>query len=191
MRCFVAIDLPPEVRDALGATAERLRAAAPQADVRWTAATAMHLTLAFLGEVAEERVTSIRDALAGVTSSTPPIALVCGTLGTFPGAARPRVVWAGIVDGLRELGLLASGVADALEPLGFAPERRPFRGHVTLGRVRSRRGFSPLARELDAAARVTFGRWTASHVVLYRSHLRRTGSVYEALAVLPLAGAVA
>ena len=109
----------------------------------------------------------------------------------FPGAARPRVVWAGIVDGLRELVLLAAGIADALEPLGFAPERRPFRGHVTLGRVRSPRGFAPLARELDAAARVTFGRWTASHVVLYRSHLRRTGSVYEALAVLPLAGAVA
>jgi 2'-5' RNA ligase len=191
MRCFVAIDLPPDVRDALGATAERLRAGAPRADVRWTAATAMHLTLAFLGEVAEERVTAIRDALAGVTSSTPPIALVCGTLGTFPGAARPRVVWAGIADGLRELGLLAAGIADALEPLGFAPERRPFRGHVTLGRVRSPRGFSPLARELDAAARVTFGRWTASHVVLYRSHLRRTGSVYEALAALPLAGAVA
>ena len=100
-------------------------------------------------------------------------------------------MWAGIVDGLRELGVLAAGIADALEPLGFAPERRPFRGHVTLGRVRSPRGFAPLARELDAAAGATFGRWTASHVVLYRSHLRRTGSVYEALAVLPLAGAVA
>jgi RNA 2',3'-cyclic 3'-phosphodiesterase len=191
MRCFVAIDLPPDVRDTLGAAAERLRAVAPRADVRWTAVTAMHLTLAFLGEVAEERVTAIRDALVGVTSWTPPIALVCGALGTFPGAARPRVVWAGIVDGLRELGLLAAGVADALEPLGFAPERRPFRGHVTLGRVRSPRGFSPLARELDAAGRATFGRWTASHVVLYRSHLHRTGSVYEALAVLPLAGTVA
>jgi 2'-5' RNA ligase len=190
MRCFVAIDLPPGVRAALAAEVGRLRARAPRADVRWTAVAAMHLTLAFLGEVAEERVPAIRDTLAGVTSSTPPSALACAGLGTFPGPARPRVVWAGIAEGLRELGLLAAAVARALEPLGFAPERRPFRGHVTLGRVRSTRGFAPLARALDAAGGARFGEWTASHVVLYRSHLRPRGSVYEPLAVLPLDGAV-
>jgi 2'-5' RNA ligase len=100
------------------------------------------------------------------------------------------VVWAGITDGLRELGSLAAAVERAVEPLGFEPERRPFRGHVTLGRVRSPRGCGRLARAIEGRGHARYGTWTVAHVVLYRSHLRRTGSVYEPLATLPLAGSV-
>jgi 2'-5' RNA ligase len=191
MRCFVAIDLPSDVRGGLGAAGDGLRVVAPRADVRWVAVAAMHLTLKFLGEVAEERVAAIRDSLAGVAATTPPMTLTCAGLGVFPGPSRPRVVWAGITDGLRELGSLAAAVERAVEPLGFAPERRPFRGHVTLGRVRSPRSFGPLARAIEGGGRAEFGTWKVSHVVLYRSHLRPTGSVHEPLATLPLAGAVA
>ena len=191
MRCFVAIDLPDGVRAALDATEARLRAAAPRADVRWVGSQSMHLTLEFLGEVPEERGAAVQRAIDRVASPTPPLRLVCAGLGVFPGPSRPRVVWAGIQDGVRELGMLAVAVERALEPLGFPLERRPFRGHVTLGRVRSPRGFAPLARALDKGGRSGFGEWTASQVVLYRSHLRPTGSVYEPLATLALAGDVA
>jgi 2'-5' RNA ligase len=191
MRCFVAIDLPSDVRGGLGAAGDGLRVVAPRADIRWVATAAMHLTLKFLGEVPEERVAAIRDSLAVVAATTPPMMLTCAGLGVFPGPSRPRVVWAGITDGLRELGLLAAAVERAVEPLGYAPERRPFRGHVTLGRVRSPRGFGPLARAIEGEGRAGFGTWMVAHVVLYRSHLRRTGSVYEPLATLPLGGAVA
>src|SRR5262249_35443475 len=126
-----------------------------------------------------------------VTAATPPLALACGGLGVFPGPARPRVVWAGITDGLRGLGLLAAALEGAMEPLGFQPERRPFRGHVTLGRVRSPRGGGAAARAIEREGHREFGRWTASQAVLYRSHLHPTGAVHDALAVLPLRGAVA
>jgi len=191
MRCFVAIDLSPDVRAALEDECERLRAVAPRADVRWVRIAGMHLTLKFLGEVPEEMLARIRDALAAATAATPPIALACAGLGMFPGPSKPRVVWAGITDGLRELGLLAAAVECAVEPFGFAPEQRPFRGHVTLARVRSPRGVRPLARAVEATGRAPFGSWSASHVVLYRSRLHPTGAVYEALAALPLASAVA
>jgi len=191
VRCFIAIDLSSDVRAALADAGERLRAAAPRADVRWVATTALHLTLEFLGEVSEERLAGVRSALDAVAAATPPLALTCAGLGVFPGPARPRVVWAGITDGLRGLGLLATALERAMEPLGFPPERRPFRGHVTLGRVRSPRGIGPLARALEREGHAEFGRWTASQAVLYRSRLRPTGAVYDALAMLLLRGAVA
>jgi 2'-5' RNA ligase len=190
MRCFVALDLPDDVRAALERAQERLRAAAPKADVRWVAAPSLHLTLKFLGQVADERAAAVRAALETVAWATPPIALSCAGLGVFPGPRRPRVVWAGISSGLREIGVLASSLERALEPVGFPPEDRPFRGHATLGRVRSPRGLAPLARALEAASGEEFGRWIASEIVLYRSHLRSTGSVYEPLARLPLAAGV-
>jgi 2'-5' RNA ligase len=151
----------------------------------------MHLTLKFLGQVADERGAAVRAALEAVVRATSPIAISCAGLGVFPGPRRPRVVWAGIASGLRELGVLATALERALEPVGFPPERRPFRGHATLGRVRSARGIAPLVAALDAASGAEFGRWTASELVLYRSHLRPTGSIYEPLARLPLAAAVA
>ena len=190
MRCFVAIDISPDVRAALEHECERLRAVAPRADVRWVRVAGMHLTIKFLGEVPEEMLAGIRNALAAATAATPPIALACAGLGMFPGPSKPRVVWAGITDGLQELGLLAAAVERAVEPFGFAPEQRPFRGHVTLARVRSPRGFGPLARAIESAADDDFGAWTAAEVVLYRSHLRRTGAVYEALDRVPLGRAV-
>jgi 2'-5' RNA ligase len=191
VRCFIALDLPDVVREALDVTQGQLRAAAPRADVRWVAAAGMHLTLKFLGEVSDERLGDVRAALDRVTAETAPMELRCAGLGVFPGPSRPRVIWAGMATGLRELGLLAHALEGAVEPLGFLPERRPFRGHATLGRVRSPRGIGPLMRALERASGEEFGRWTASQIVLYRSHLRRTGSIYEPLARVPLAGAVA
>jgi len=191
MRCFVAIDLPDDVRGALGAAGDDLRGVAPRADVRWVAPASMHLTLKFLGQVPEDRVAAIRSSLAAVAATTRPMTLACAGLGVFPGPSRPRVIWAGITDGLRDLGSLAAAVERAVEPLGYAPERRPFRGHVTLGRVRSPRGFGRLARAIEGGKRTGYGTWKVSHVVLYQSHLRSTGSVYEPLATLSLAASVA
>jgi RNA 2',3'-cyclic 3'-phosphodiesterase len=182
VRCFIAIDLSDEVRSALDSAQGRLRARAPAADVRWVDPAGMHLTLQFLGEVSERRLADVRSALATAATTVSPMALACRGLGAFPGLTRPRVVWAGIHGAVGDLSRLAA----ACQPLGFVPEKRSFRGHVTLGRVRSPRGFAPLARVIEAAADDEFGAWTAAEVVLYRSHLRRTGSVYEPLHRVPL-----
>ncbi|HEV7733129.1 MAG TPA: RNA 2',3'-cyclic phosphodiesterase [Candidatus Binatia bacterium] len=185
MRCFVAIDLPPDVRAAVAAAQARLRDAAPRADARWVASASLHLTLRFLGEVSD--VDPVRDVLVTVAARHAPFDLAAGGLGAFPGIARPRTLWAGISGGIRELGLLAVDVERSLEPLGFPPEPRPFRGHLTLARVRSPRGIGRIA-PLVTGDRPVFGAWTASELVLYRSHLRPTGSIYEALSRLPLGG---
>ena len=186
MRCFVAIDLPAAVRAALDAAQQRLRAAAPGADVRWVDPAGMHLTLKFLGAVPDEQVGAVGATVGGAVGHHASIPLVCAGLGVFPGPGRPRVFWAGLDGALAELGRLAAEVERATESLGFLREARPFRGHVTLGRARSARGVARIVKAIAAAGSPEFGAWTATEVVLFRSHLRPTGARYEAVARLPL-----
>ena len=77
MRCFVAIDLPDEVKVALGRTQAALRDGAPQADVRWTAAPGLHVTLQFLGEVPEATAPAVADPLTRAAAGCPRLALGC------------------------------------------------------------------------------------------------------------------
>jgi 2'-5' RNA ligase len=178
VRCFVAVDLSAEVRAAVADVQARLRAAAPRADVRWLDPHAFHLTLKFLGNVSDARVPAVSAALEGAVS-TPPLALEARGLGGFPSARRPRVLWAGIAGGSARLVALAGEIDRAVAALGFPPEERPFRAHLTIGRIRSPRDAGALATALEAEAATTLGAWTADEVVLYQSHLKPTGAVHE------------
>ena len=188
MRCFVAVDLSAEVRAAVAAVQARVRATAPRADVRWLDPHAFHLTLKFLGNVPDARVPAVSAALEEVVSDAP-LALEAHGLGAFPTVRRPRVLWAGIAGGAPRLVALAGGVDRALAALGFPPEDRPFRAHLTLGRVRSPRDAGALAKALEAEAAVALGAWTADEVVLYQSHLKPTGAVHEKVSRHRLRGA--
>jgi len=188
MRCFVAVDVPPGVRAHVAALAARLRQAAPRADVRWSSVDTLHVTLKFLGEVPDPRVPDVARAVGEVAAGNAPLALEAGGTGGFPSASRPRVVYVGIRGQVDALAHLAAAVDGALEALGFPGERRAFRAHLTVGRVRSPRGGEGLARALRAAAEATAGTWTADEVLLYRSRLHPKGAVHEVVARFPLVG---
>jgi len=183
MRLFVAIDLPDEVKAALARAQARLRDDAPRADVRWTPPRGLHLTLRFLGEVGEAAVPGVIATLTAAASGHPAVELAATGVGVFPQPTRPRVLWAGIEGALAGL---AADIEGGLVALGHPQERRPFSAHVTLGRVRRPVALAALNRAIAGLGRPEFGAWTAREVVLYRSHQRPTGSVYEALAQVPL-----
>lgn len=189
MRCFIALEVPAEVRAAIARAQQALRAAAPRADVRWADPATIHLTLKFLGEVPAEQVTDVSAAAAATVATAPPFHLAVGGLGAFPSPSRPRVVWAGITAGGPPLAALAARVEAAMEPLGFAREARPFHGHLTVGRVRSLAGVRPLAQAVEAAGALALGAWTAREIVLFESRLLPTGALHHALGTHPLAGA--
>jgi len=178
MRCFVAVDVPARVRDALLAAQAALRARLRHADVRWVGSDQLHLTFKFFGAVPDERVPAISAALERVAASAVPLSLTAAGLGAFPSAASARVLWAGITAGTGDTAGLAAAVDAATAALGFAPETRPFRGHLTLGRVRSRRGVPGLAGAIQQIRDVAFGTWAVADLVLYESRLRPTGAVY-------------
>ncbi|SNR67484.1 2'-5' RNA ligase [Humidesulfovibrio mexicanus] len=134
IRCFVALPLPETWMrglDALsGALSRRLASR-----VSWTRPGNWHVTLRFLGEVEQGRVDAVRQALRAVRFA--PFGARLGPGGSgVGGRGAPRVLWLGLAEGGGPCAELARSVEAALEPLGFAPEARAFRPHVTLGRVR-------------------------------------------------------
>ena len=185
MRLFVALEISREVRENLAALTGELRAKIPQA--RWMRADNLHVTLKFIGEAGAEKMEGIRAALAGMRAVAP-VAMDFRGLGCFPEARRARVLWVDAAAG-PELAQLAAGIEEALEPLGFARERREFSSHVTVARFPQGPGD---ARKLQAALEEyggrSHGRHTAREFCLFQSELQAAGSKYTRLACWPLNG---
>ena len=132
MRLFLALNLDPEVRRRCYAATQALRAAGPE--VRWVDEAKLHLTLKFLGEQPEALVVPLSAALDKAASQSRELDLQVGTIGAFPNFRRPRVVWLGVAPDPK-LELLHHDVEVACDALGLPLDGRPFRPHVTLGRV--------------------------------------------------------
>ncbi|HEX9730300.1 MAG TPA: RNA 2',3'-cyclic phosphodiesterase [Gemmatimonadales bacterium] len=133
MRLFVAVNLPARVRDGLVRALARLRAA--PFPVRWVDAAAVHLTLKFLGEVPEATEPTIAAAVSDACRDQRAFALSLSGFGAFPNLRRPTVVWVGC-HAPPALGRVQRAVERSLAAVGFVPDQRPFRPHLTLGRVR-------------------------------------------------------
>lgn len=176
MRLFVAVNLPAEVRLAIAEAAAVLRPGLP---VRWTPPEGLHLTLKFLGEVADGLAAPLGDALAGAVAGLRPFEVGLGGFGAFPSLQRPRVLWVG-VERHPALELLANDVETAVGSFGFESELRPFQPHLTVGRVE--RGARPAAlRPLaERAGRFAYGGVVrVESVELMRSTLAPTGARYS------------
>ncbi|MBI4637242.1 MAG: RNA 2',3'-cyclic phosphodiesterase [Candidatus Rokubacteria bacterium] len=184
VRSFVAVLLDPDTRAALGTAIERLRRAGR--GVAWVVPDNLHVTLKFLGQVDEARLGEVASALAAAAAGVAAFDFVVQGLGAFPSVDRPRVVWAGAGEGAGALVTLASRVEEALGPLGFAAEARPFSPHVTLGRLRAPRRDPALAAALGASPGQVFGRIRAARVSLMRSDLSPRGARYSELAAAAL-----
>jgi 2'-5' RNA ligase len=172
LRLFVALDLPPEVRAELAAWCDR---AAPEA-VRRVPEANLHVTLAFLGTRAAADAQAVAALLPALATAHPPGALAtAGALWLPP--RRPGVLTVEVVthDALRALH--SALVEELRSAVAFAPERRAFRAHVTVGRVARAARLRPPA--VDPPPALTFA---ADGVTLYRSHTGRGGSRYEPLA---------
>ena len=189
IRSFVAIDLPDSTRDVLREVGERLRRRTPRDSVRWTRVEGIHLTLKFLGDVAEGDLAEIKAALAQVARRHGPFTFTIGGVGCFPNARRPRVVWVGVEEETGSLAALQQDVEESLTPLGFEPEKRAFHPHLTLGRTG--RGVRPsdqrqLGEVIATAGVGELDQIRVDSFRLMRSDLRPSGAVYTPLAVFAL-----
>lgn len=181
MRLFVALELAEEVARALTAVQQQMQASG-RPPVKWVAPTGMHLTLKFLGEVDSERVPAIRAALNAVVRSRRAVAeLRLAGVGAFPNLRRPQTLWVGVEGDISSLMQLQQGIEQALVPLGFEPEGRPFRAHLTLGRVRQdatpeqRASLGTVIARLPAPPPV---RWAPGSPILFQSTLTPSGAIY-------------
>jgi RNA 2',3'-cyclic 3'-phosphodiesterase len=176
------VPLPEDIRQRLATAIERLRPHA--ADVAWVAPANLHVTVKFLGQIDDSRVSAIAAAVGAAVAGHRAFTLHVAGLGAFPTPRRPRVLWAGLQDAGGWLARLAGSVDAAVAAVGVPAETRPFAAHVTLGRVRESRSLPDLG---EALARGTaFGELSVDRVVLMRSELSPRGARYTELAALPL-----
>jgi 2'-5' RNA ligase len=96
IRAFIAVDLPPELRERLASVAEDLKAQMSSVPVRWVPPENMHLTLKFLGDVSLANLDVLKDILQGEAADRDVMAVSLGELGAFPKMRRPRVIWVGM-----------------------------------------------------------------------------------------------
>ena len=186
VRLFVACEIPDDVKEAIGETIEGLRKKSGPA-VRWIKPEGVHVTLKFLGEVPVKKLPAIKLAIQEAVVGHSPFELEFSNIGTFGGREGLRIMWVGIAGDVLRLEALVRAVNAALAVVGFEPERRPFRPHLTLGRVRDEIGTRQRA-EIEVAVgktEVPGVSWRTSQVSLMRSRLGPGGASYEVLATFP------
>lgn len=177
MRVFLAINFPPALRNRVWTAAAALREGGYP--VKWVAEDLIHLTVKFLGEVLPERLSAVEHALRDAVAGSRTFELPLGTFGAFPNATRPRVVWVGC-EPVPALEILQDRVERAMEGVGYPVEGKPFRPHLTLGRVRKtaeRRDWRGFHEALDAIEYYDVA--TVSSVDIMESTLRAQGPQYR------------
>jgi 2'-5' RNA ligase len=180
MRLFTAIELPRDVCEALIRAQVELKKQL-DAKVSWTAQRNLHLTLKFLGEVPDEQVTKLSEALAAIKA--PPMSLSLSRLSQLPPNGAAQVLVASVDDPEEALTRLFAAIEDAVEPLGYAREKRMFRPHITLGRMRVPRR---VAREIERVTLEPTARFEVGEFVLMKSVLSNSGSQYTKIATIRL-----
>ena len=190
MRLFVACEVPEDVKSTVGAVTTALRESSGTA-VRWVNAESVHLTLKFLGEVEQKTLPSVKVAMQEAVVRHSPFSLEFSTIGMFGGREGLRIMWMGIAGDILRLEALARDMNLALEVVGFDRDRRPFRPHLTIGRVRDH-----ISTRERAAIEVSVGKtkiplvtWRTSQVSLISSTLTAKGAQYETVATFPLRSA--
>jgi 2'-5' RNA ligase len=190
IRVFIALELPDEAKQKLDELILKLRAGLP-GGVRWVDPSGIHLTLKFLGDIDPSSVADLLEAMKSMPRATPRerLSLRLSGLGLFPNPEQPRVLWAGLDGDLAALRALQEKTEEAMSGLGFAPDRRPFNPHLTLGRVRAGVA-ADLRRQAGSAvtgmAMEDGEPWEPEAVHLIQSTLTPQGAVYTKLGSVPI-----
>lgn len=182
VRSFFAVTLSDEAREAAARLADRLRGSDRGKGVRWVRPEAYHLTLRFLGNVDRDAIAGLAERVAEEVAPLAPFAIHLGGALVFPSPRNPRVV-ALAVEPEADLAFLAERVECGVVASGLPAERRRFRAHLTLGRVRNRRFPS-----VDEEASIACPAFPVDEIVLFQSDLQRSGAIYTPLERIALRG---
>lgn len=181
VRVFIALSSAPEVKKILTDIRDELKQEG--GDVKWDTSDKFHITVKFLGDIEQERLPALSEAMMALSALQPSFELWYESIGAFPDVVHPRVLWAGARRN-DSLTALHQSIEQACERLGYAREPRPFHPHITLGRVKRSKNVGRLTARLKS---LTFEpiKMHCSEVLLIKSNLHPTGSVYTTLNSFP------
>jgi 2'-5' RNA ligase len=179
IRSFIAVELPDEVLSALSRVQGHLKSYGFR--TKWVRPANIHITLKFLGDIDTGTIDAISSAMASAAEGCAPMSLAAKGIGVFPNIKRPRVLWAGLTGEANRLMDLQRKLDDRLSDIGFAKERRSFKGHLTLGRFKARVNSAEMLRALTEFEDFETPSFMARELILFKSELRPSGAVYAKL----------
>lgn len=179
IRSFIAVEIPEKIISSIDRVQEGIKNYGFK--IRWVRPERIHLTLKFLGNIKAADTENVGRAVFEAAKAYTPLSLKVKGIGVFPGIRRPRVVWVGITGQLETLGRLQKTLDENLEAIGFPKEKRPFKGHLTLGRIQKKIDTKTFIEALDTFGNFETETFTADRVVLYKSELKASGAVYTKL----------
>lgn len=202
MRAFIAIELPEEIKQALGQLQQKLKATG--ADAKWVAPENIHLTLKFLGEINDTQLAKINAILDETARQNNPFQLRINSIGVFPkmelricegdirrspddtsGRRRmdsPKVIWVGVDKGDAESKKIVAQLEEKIAQIGIPKEKREFSSHITIARVRSSLNREKLIQGLNNSAGYFLNdnlQFNTAKITLFKSILTPKGPVYE------------
>jgi 2'-5' RNA ligase len=186
IRSFIAIEISEALRQRLRDLLREFQKTG--ADVKWVRPEGIHLTLKFLGDVERDDLEILSQALRPAVEHFVPFDLRAQGARCFPAFRNPRVVWMGLSGEEGGVSRLQREIETITADLGFPSEDRPFKPHLTLGRVRSPKGKIPLTQLIEGNSRLDLGSFRVERVILFRSDLKPEGAVYTRLQEFHLTG---
>lgn len=190
-RTFIALPLSLDITQKLADVQRMLRRRSPERAVSWGKPANVHVTLFFLGDILPSRRSPIEKALSIVARNVRPFTFDVQNLGAFPNVDRPRVIWVGVDEPTGQLARLHRAVKEAMENVGFQPEKRRFSAHLTVGRIRrraSREDAHVIGKAVQQADVGYLGQVHVERMIFFRSVLKSSGAEYTPLAKFELTG---
>jgi 2'-5' RNA ligase len=174
LRTFIALDMPAEIKTALGSYTQPLKSM--RGRVTWVKPENMHLTLKFLGDTPAGRIDEIAAALQEVALTSAPFSATLAGSGVFPNLNYPRVLWVGLEEKTGVLSGLVKAIDERMQTLGFQREKRPFTAHLTIGRAKD----TKIQEIVQALRDKPFPAMAAQfhEIIFMKSALLPGGSVY-------------
>ncbi|MFO7731307.1 MAG: RNA 2',3'-cyclic phosphodiesterase [Spirochaetia bacterium] len=172
MRVFTAVPVPESLQEEIIVSTASLRGRYPR--LKWVSQQALHITLNFLGEIEEETAPQILDTMKAVKPAFNSFSLEFRGLGVFPRRGPARVVYLEPQRGIQQCQKLQQALARQLAVYA-PPERKKFKPHLTIARVKSHTDWPEPENE---GANIAFS-FTVQRVVLYKSILKPDGAHYE------------
>lgn len=179
IRCFIAIEIPDAIQTLLISAQEELNRSVRGAS--WVKRGNIHLTLKFLGDVAPNQISTIKDSIEQVANARSPFSLEIGGIGTFPNLTRPRIIWAGVKTGVDEVISISNEIDAGLSQHGYEREEKPFRPHLTLARLKRRINLKPFVDVFHQYDTINGATLIVNQIQVVESQLRQSGAVYTPL----------
>ena len=183
MRMFTGIPIPDEPKEELIKAQEQLKGIPLKAS--WTKPENLHITLKFLGEVDDAMVPQITKALEGSPCPQGSFIATLEECGIFPNLRTPRIAWISLSRGEKEVKHIFKHIQKSLLSFGFGKEKRPFKSHITLGRIKYVKDTSALIQRFEELNLEKIS-WQINGFILYKSILTSGGPIYEAIKEYPL-----